>query len=269
MCRPLFLGLPLYSLLSKKPVPAEADNADSAPPAPLVVAVAANTATSAANATRTSVLLALTFAITWFISTGMAAHLPRLLQTEGVPLAAAISACSALLPVPGRMDCVAQPGQPLVAVDYAHTPDALEKALAALRPLADERQGQLWCVFGCGGDRDPGKRPLMGAIAQKNADHVVITSDNPRSESAEAIIGQILKGLHGTTAVSIEPDRAVAIASALGRAEANDVVLLAGKGHEDYQETAGMKRPFSDRHEAMSALQRRSVSQGLVEGEQK
>lgn len=191
------------------------------------------------------------------------------MRALGVPLAAAISACSALLPVPGRMDCVAQPGQPLVAVDYAHTPDALEKALAALRPLADERQGQLWCVFGCGGDRDPGKRPLMGAIAQKNADHVVITSDNPRSESAEAIIGQILKGLHGTTAVSIEPDRAVAIALALGRAEANDVVLLAGKGHEDYQETAGMKRPFSDRHEAMSALQRRSVSQGLVEGVQK
>ena len=109
----------------------------------------------------------------------------------------------------------------------------------------------------------------MGAIAEKNADHVVITSDNPRSESAECIIGQILKGLQGTSALDIEPDRAQAIALALCRAGANDVVLLAGKGHEDYQETAGVRRPFSDRNEALSALQRRSVSQAQVEGVQK
>ena len=176
-----------------------------------------------------------------------------------VPLAAAVRACSGLLPVPGRMDCITQPGQPLVAVDYAHTPDALDKALAALRPLADERQGQVWCVFGCGGDRDPVKRPLMAGVAEKGADRIVITSDNPRSEKAEAIIGQIMKGLRNEAAVHVDVDRAVAISHALRQAAARDVVLIAGKGHEDYQEIAGVKQPFSDKAEALVALQRRCI----------
>jgi len=183
-----------------------------------------------------------------------------------VPLAAAVRACRELLPVPGRMDCVVLPGQPLVAVDYAHTPDALEKALAALRPLAEERRGQLWCVFGCGGDRDPGKRPLMGAVVERNANRCVVTSDNPRSEAPETIIRQIVAGLQDAAAADIEPDRAAAIDFALSRAAAQDVVLIAGKGHEDYQETAGVKRPFSDKTAALAALQRRSAVVSLVEG---
>jgi UDP-N-acetylmuramyl-tripeptide synthetase len=112
----------------------------------------------------------------------------------GVPLEQAVRACEQLQPVPGRMERIVQPGQPLVAVDYAHTPDALQQALQALRPLAQERGGQLWCVFGCGGDRDAGKRPLMGGIAQRHADWVVVTSDNPRSERPADILHQILLG---------------------------------------------------------------------------
>jgi len=173
-----------------------------------------------------------------------------------VPLADAVQACTDLLPVPGRMECVSQPGQPLVAVDYAHTPDALDKALLALRPLARERNGRLWCVFGCGGDRDPGKRPQMGAVAERGADRVIITSDNPRSEMPDTIIAQIHAGVRNPDRVQIEPDRARAIATALEQAGAQDVVLLAGKGHEDYQETAGIKRPFSDQAEALAVLQR-------------
>ena len=190
------------------------------------------------------------------------------MRALGVPLAAAVGACSGLLPVPGRMECIAQPGRPLVAVDYAHTPDALDKALAALRPLAEERQGRLWCVFGCGGDRDPVKRPLMGAVAEQGADRVVITSDNPRSEQAGAIIGQILQGLRQAGAAHVEPDRSAAIAHALSTAEAQDVVLLAGKGHENYQETAGVKRPFSDMAEALAALQRLGAATNRGEGAQ-
>ena len=126
-----------------------------------------------------------------------------------------------------------------VVVDYAHTPDALDKALAALRPLASERGGELWCVFGCGGDRDPAKRPLMGAIAARLADHVVVTSDNPRSEEPAAIIGQILLGAIGRDAVDVIDDRARGDrATLVGAAAPDDVVLIAGKGHEDYQEIA-------------------------------
>ena len=172
------------------------------------------------------------------------------MRTLGVPLAAAVDACHRLTPVPGRMECIGAPGQPLVAVDYAHTPDALGKALEALRSLADQRGGQLWCVFGCGGDRDTVKRPLMGAVAGRFADQVVVTSDNPRSEKPEVILGQILLGLKGVEYVTVEPDRALAIAQALRRAAANDVLLIAGKGHEDYQEVAGRRLPFSDLVEA-------------------
>ncbi|OOG50674.1 UDP-N-acetylmuramoyl-L-alanyl-D-glutamate--2,6-diaminopimelate ligase [Polaromonas sp. C04] len=181
------------------------------------------------------------------------------LRAMGVALQDAVQACQNLLPVPGRMDCVAGPEQPLVAIDYAHTPDALDKALLALRPLAQQRGGRLWCVFGCGGDRDAGKRPLMAAIAQRNADHVVVTSDNPRSENPDAIIGQILRGLSRQDAAHVQPDRALAIAETVAQAGAQDVVLIAGKGHEDYQEVAGVRHAFSDKTHARQALQRREV----------
>lgn len=180
------------------------------------------------------------------------------MRALGVPLADAVASCHDLQPVPGRMECLNAPGQPLVAIDYAHTPDALEKALSALRPLSDTRGGKLWCIFGCGGDRDAGKRPLMGAVACQGADVVVVTSDNPRSEDAAVIIAQILQGVpHG--AVQVEPDRAAAIATAVAQAEARDVVLLAGKGHEAYQEAAGIRRAFSDKAEASKALQARGA----------
>lgn len=179
------------------------------------------------------------------------------MRTLGVPLTAAVSACSHLSPVPGRMECVNQDGQPRVVVDYAHTPDALGKVLGALRPLACRRGGKLWCVFGCGGDRDTSKRPLMGAIASSQADRVVVTSDNSRSESIDAIISQILLGLEGVKNVVVEPDRANAIAWTMAQAEVADVVLIAGKGHEDYQEIAGQRMPFSDRQEAQKALAQR------------
>lgn len=182
------------------------------------------------------------------------------LRALGVPLHDAVQACAQLAPVPGRMERLVAPGQPLVAVDYAHTPDALDKALEALAPLARERGGQLWCVFGCGGDRDAGKRPLMGASAQRHADWVVVTSDNPRSEDPAAIIHQILLGMIAGETVRAEPDRAAAIALALQEADARDVVLIAGKGHEDTQETAGVCRPFSDMAQAREALRRRGAS---------
>lgn len=177
------------------------------------------------------------------------------MRSLGVPLAACIEACHALLPVPGRMEFQGAQGQPLVAVDYAHTPDALGHALQALRPLVAQRGGQLWCVFGCGGDRDPSKRPLMGAMAASHADRVIVTNDNPRSEKPQAIISQILPGLAGFEPVVVQADRALAIAQALAQADARDVVLVAGKGHEDYQEVAGVKQPFSDRVQVDRALQ--------------
>jgi len=178
------------------------------------------------------------------------------LRALGLPLQDVVQACSGLSPVPGRMDAVAVAGRPLVVVDYAHTPDALEKVLGALRPLASGRSGQLWCVFGCGGDRDAGKRPLMAAAAEKGADHVVVTSDNPRSEDPARIIEQVLQGFSRRDVAEVQPDRALAIAHTVARAQAGDVILLAGKGHENYQETAGVKAPFSDRAHAQAALDR-------------
>jgi UDP-N-acetylmuramyl-tripeptide synthetase len=182
------------------------------------------------------------------------------MRAMGVPLAQAVRACGALLPVPGRMERLAVAGQPLVAVDYAHTPDALDKALQALQPLARQRGGKLWCVFGCGGDRDPVKRPLMAAVAEKNADQVVVTSDNPRGEKPENIISQILLGLSHDRCVQVQADRALAIAETIAAAAPEDVVLVAGKGHEDYQEIGGVKHPFSDRERARAALAARRVS---------
>ena len=180
------------------------------------------------------------------------------LRQRGLPLQQAASLCAGLQPVPGRMQCMRQPGQPLVVVDYAHTPDALEKALLGLQPQARSRKGRLWCVFGCGGDRDPGKRPLMGAVAARLADVPCITSDNPRSEDPAAIMAQIRAGMPAQLpALHICEDRTQAIATAVMQADANDVILLAGKGHEDYQEVRGEKRPFADMAHAQAALEQR------------
>ena len=177
------------------------------------------------------------------------------LRGQGHSLAQAVAACASLQPVPGRMQQIAVVGQPLVAIDYAHTPDALVQALAALRPLAQSRGGRLCCVFGCGGNRDARKRPLMGAAAEQGADQVLVTSDNPRLEDPQAIVADILAGMRPQT--PYELDRAAAIAQAIAQADARDVVLLAGKGHEDYQDAQGHKRPFSDYHEAARAVQAR------------
>ena len=184
------------------------------------------------------------------------------LRALGVPLAEAAAAAARVTPVPGRLQRVAGAGLEVV-VDYAHTPDALDKVLQALRPLAAARGGRLWCVFGCGGNRDASKRPMMGAVAARGADRVVLTSDNPRDESPELILAQILAGcsdVGGHDEVEVVADRRDAIAETLSRAADGDVVLLAGKGHEDYQEVAGVRRPFSDLAEAQSALARRAGS---------
>lgn len=179
------------------------------------------------------------------------------LLARGTDLRAAIDAIESLEPAPGRMQQLGGQEAPMVVIDYAHTPDALEKTLSALRQVAQERNGQLWCVFGCGGDRDPGKRPQMGAIAQL-ADHVIVTSDNPRSEEPQAIIEQIMAGMRagGPQAQAIE-NRAAAILSAIKHAAKADVILLAGKGHEPYQEIKGKKLPFSDAEHAQLALSAR------------
>jgi UDP-N-acetylmuramoyl-L-alanyl-D-glutamate--2,6-diaminopimelate ligase len=181
------------------------------------------------------------------------------LRACGVGQADAAAACALLTPVPGRMQRVPSDARgPQVVVDYAHTPDALEKALTALRPFAIERGGQLWCVFGCGGNRDAGKRPLMGALAQRLADQTVVTSDNPRHEAPAFILLQVVAGLAGHQArVTVIEDRRAAIAHAVRQAGPRDVILVAGKGHEDYQEIRGVKHPFSDVAEAVAALRSR------------
>jgi UDP-N-acetylmuramoyl-L-alanyl-D-glutamate--2,6-diaminopimelate ligase len=181
------------------------------------------------------------------------------LLAKGLSLRAAIEAVEALQPAPGRMQQVGGQDAPMIVIDYAHTPDALEKTLAALRAVASDRGGQLWCVFGCGGDRDPGKRPQMGKIAQM-ADHVVVTSDNPRSEDPHSIIEQIVAGMdrdNPASTVQMLDDRAGAILSAIKHAAKPDVILLAGKGHEPYQEIKGKKLPFSDVDHAQLALSAR------------
>ncbi|RYX97240.1 MAG: UDP-N-acetylmuramoyl-L-alanyl-D-glutamate--2,6-diaminopimelate ligase [Comamonadaceae bacterium] len=185
------------------------------------------------------------------------------LRVLGFSLADAARSCEGLTPVPGRTESIVQEGRPLVVVDYAHTPDALEKVLTALRPSADSRGGALWCVFGCGGDRDPGKRPLMAAAAGAHADRVVVTSDNPRTEDAAAIVDQILPGFTAATRghLEVQIDRDLAIRHAIQRAQTADVVLIAGKGHEDYQDIQGVKHPFSDRAHAENALAAWSAQQ--------
>lgn len=157
----------------------------------------------------------------------------------------ALGVLNQLSGVTGRMQAFVVEDQPLVVVDYAHTPDALEKALQSLRQHSD---GQLWCLFGCGGDRDAGKRPLMARAAQQNADRLIITSDNPRSEAPQQIIDQITAGLSESIVSTVESlcDRQQAIESVIAQAATGDAVLIAGKGHEDYQEVGGVRHPFSD-----------------------
>ncbi len=185
------------------------------------------------------------------------------LRAMGVSFDDAVQACADLLPVPGRMEVVSQEGEPLVIVDYAHTPDALDKVLAALKPIATSRGGQLWCVFGCGGDRDASKRPLMGRVAGQHADRVVVTSDNPRGEDPMAIIEQVCQGLQDRAAVRVDADRALAIAHTLRDVGAQDVVLLAGKGHEPYQEVQGACMPYSDHAQVAVALAARRIGTRL------
>jgi len=173
------------------------------------------------------------------------------LLAAGLPFEQLGERLSALEAPPGRMQRCGGAGRPLVVVDYAHSPDALANALAALRDEAAARGGRLLCVFGCGGDRDHGKRPLMGEAAARLADAVLLTSDNPRSESPRAIIDEILAGAAGARVIV---DRREAIATAIAEAKPADVILLAGKGHEGYQEVAGAFHPFSDLAEAELAL---------------
>jgi UDP-N-acetylmuramoyl-L-alanyl-D-glutamate--2,6-diaminopimelate ligase len=174
-----------------------------------------------------------------------------LLCDAGVPLADVVRAARTLAQVPGRLEYLRVVGRPTVVIDFAHTPDALLQVLNTLRPRT---RGRLVCVFGCGGDRDRGKRPLMAAAAEAAADSVWLTSDNPRSEDPRAIIADMRAGLSGRACVREEPDRRRAIASAIGDARVDDLVVIAGKGHESYQEVAGVRAPFSDREIALEYL---------------
>jgi UDP-N-acetylmuramoyl-L-alanyl-D-glutamate--2,6-diaminopimelate ligase len=174
------------------------------------------------------------------------------LLSLGASLDEAARALAECVPPPGRMEVVepGAPGKPVAVVDYAHTPDALAKALEALR---EHCTGSLWCVFGCGGDRDTGKRPLMGTIADELADQIIVTDDNPRSENPAAIARAIVGGVRSNH-VRIIHDRGEAIGTALKEAKASDIVLIAGKGHEDYQIYGETRRSFSDRREAQRYL---------------
>ena len=182
------------------------------------------------------------------------------LLASGVTLRRSVAALARLKPLPGRMQRVGGGAKPLVVIDYAHTPDALEKILRALRELMVGRspvtgnKSRLICVFGCGGERDRGKRPQMGRIATRLADSVVVTSDNPRGEDPEAIIVDILGGAPRGKRVNVDPDRRSAIRSAVAAARRGDIVLVAGKGHERYQEIKGVRFPFSDITVAQEAL---------------
>jgi UDP-N-acetylmuramoyl-L-alanyl-D-glutamate--2,6-diaminopimelate ligase len=178
-----------------------------------------------------------------------------------VNLEASISALGRVAPVPGRTERYGGGRRPLVMVDYAHTPDALEKVLLALRELlvpgrsrGTPQAAQLICVFGCGGERDRGKRPLMGRIATRIADRVILTSDNPRGEDPLAIISDILEG--AVRDCMVVPERALAVRTAIALAGRGDMVLVAGKGHEPYQEVRGVRRRYSDAAAVRAALER-------------
>ena len=178
----------------------------------------------------------------------------------GMPLPLLLEAAACFKGVPGRMERVMLPSEqaqallPSVLVDYAHTPDGLRNALAACRPFV---AGDLVCVFGCGGDRDRGKRPQMAAVAAELADRVVVTSDNPRTEDPQQILADVVAGLPAQTAMVVEGDRALAIAQTIAEAQPGDLVLIAGKGHEDYQILGTTKVHFDDREHAETALRQR------------
>jgi UDP-N-acetylmuramoyl-L-alanyl-D-glutamate--2,6-diaminopimelate ligase len=178
------------------------------------------------------------------------------LAQQGLPLSQLLPALESFRGVPGRMERVRAPEGlgPAVLVDYAHTPDGLESALAACRPFTE---GRLICVFGCGGDRDRTKRPRMGEIAARLADGVVVTSDNPRTEDPQRILDDVVAGIPAGSDLRVEGDRARAIAETIAAAEPADLVLIAGKGHEDYQILGSHRIHFDDREEAEKALRAR------------
>ncbi len=168
-----------------------------------------------------------------------------------IPSDQALSILGHLHEPPGRLTKIGGNGQAHVFIDYAHTPDALEKVLTVLKPLC---KGQLWCVFGCGGDRDTSKRPLMAGIAQRYADHIIVTDDNPRTEDSKQIVHEIMQGFTQTERVIVQHDRTLAIEYAINQAEPNDFILIAGKGHEDYQIIGTHKYALSDHKIAQTAL---------------
>jgi UDP-N-acetylmuramoyl-L-alanyl-D-glutamate--2,6-diaminopimelate ligase len=171
----------------------------------------------------------------------------------GMPWSQVLHQLEIMRAVPGRMNCISgEPGQPVVVVDYAHTPDALEQALRALRA---HLYGRLVCVFGCGGERDSGKRPMMAKVAESLADRIVLTTDNPRGEDPGVIFQEMIAGLNDRTAVQVVEDRAAAIRQAIMECSSGDIILVAGKGHEAWQEKNGRKIPFSDEAEVHAALE--------------
>lgn len=176
------------------------------------------------------------------------------MRASGIDLQTCVAACKFLTAVPGRMDAIAHEAQPMVVVDYAHTPDALKQALIALRPVAEARGGKLLCVFGCGGNRDTTKRPLMAQMAQAHADAIVVTADNSRLEITETILSDIVAGFTSQRNVNIEANRGIAIANIIKNAQEADVILIAGKGHENYQDESGIKTYFSDKEQALQTL---------------
>ncbi len=179
------------------------------------------------------------------------------LLTAGVELEQACDVLQLAKAPPGRMQAVVTSSSTLY-VDYAHTPNAIESALRALRPHC---RGKLWCIFGCGGDRDPGKRPLMGELAERLADRTVVTTDNPRGEDPKKIIDEILSGFNNADDATVIEDRAAAIAWTVAHAGPSDVILIAGKGHESYQEVGGERRPFSDYALAWAAARTREADE--------
>jgi UDP-N-acetylmuramoyl-L-alanyl-D-glutamate--2,6-diaminopimelate ligase len=179
------------------------------------------------------------------------------LLIHSVPLKGALARLSIVQAVPGRMEKInTEQGKPIVVIDYAHTPDALQQALTSLKQHA---AGRLWCVFGCGGNRDKGKRPVMGEIAETHADYIVLTNDNPRNENPMDIIMDIQQGMKTPDAVHIETDRRKAILYALQHCDADDIVLIAGKGHESWQIIGEDKIPFSDSETVRTLLGMRQV----------
>jgi UDP-N-acetylmuramoyl-L-alanyl-D-glutamate--2,6-diaminopimelate ligase len=174
------------------------------------------------------------------------------LLDQGISLPEALQRLAKVSTVAGRMEAFGGAGKPTVVIDYAHTPDALEKALQALHSHC---AGQLWLVFGCGGDRDRGKRPQMGEVAEMLADQLILTDDNPRSEPGERIVEEILAGIRQPQRVLVERNRALAIRQAVGAAKPGDLVLVAGKGHEDYQIVGKQRLHFSDQEQVVAALE--------------